>query len=146
MRTGGPATRWTPHGVVGSFFLWTSGIHVGIALVAANSYQHFADAAVMAGVDRGWNEVFMANPRAWGLAVAAGELVLGLLVLRGGRAARAGWLGVIAFQLLLVLFGWGFLIWSAPAAAVLVVLSRRDRAAFDGSVVESAAMEATDRV
>ncbi|MEO7062081.1 MAG: hypothetical protein ABI083_20380 [Lapillicoccus sp.] len=119
-------SRWTARAVIGSIFLWTSGIHVGIAAVAPSSYQHFADAAVVAWVERGWNEIFMANPRAWGLAVAAGELVLGLLLLRGGRSAKVGWLGVIGFQVALVLFGWGFLIWSVPALGVLVVLTRRD--------------------
>lgn len=119
-------SRWTARAMIGSFFLWTSGIHVGVAAIDPQSYRHFADAAVMAWVERGWNEVFMANPRMWGLAVAAGELTLGVLLLRGGYAAKIGWLGVIGFHLALVLFGWGFLIWSAPALAVLVVLTRRD--------------------
>ncbi len=99
---------------------------MGVAAIDPSSYRHFADAAVMAWVERGWNEVFMANPRMWGLAVAAGELTLGLLLLRGGYAAKIGWLGVIGFHLALVLFGWGFLIWSAPALAALVVLTWRD--------------------
>lgn len=119
-------SRWTARAIIGSFFLWTSGIHVGIAAIDASSYQHFADTAVVAWVERGWNEVFMARPRAWGLAVAAGELLLGILLLRGGGAAKVGWLGVIGFHLVLVLFRWWFLIWSAPALLVLVPLARRD--------------------
>ncbi len=125
-REASTTSRWTARAIIGSFFLWTSGIHVGVATIDPSSYRHFADAAVMAWVERGWNEVFMANPRVWGLAVAAGELMLGLLLLRGGYAAKVGWLGVIGFHLALVLFGWGFLIWSAPALAVLMVLTRRD--------------------
>lgn len=99
---------------------------MGVASVNPSSYRHFADAAIMTWVERGWNEVFMANPRPWGLAIAGGELMLGLLLLRGGGSAKLGWLGVIGFHLALVLFGWGFLIWSAPVLAVLVVLTRRD--------------------
>lgn len=118
--------RWTARAIVGSFFLWTSGIHVGVAALAPLSYRHFADAAVMGWVERGWNEVFMANPRVWGLAVAGAELMLGLLLLRGGGAAKVGWLGVIGFHLGLVLFGWVFFIWSAPVLAVLVSLTWRD--------------------
>lgn len=119
-------SRWTARAIIGSFFLWTSGIHVGVAAIDPSSYQHFADAAVAAWVQRGWNDIFMANPRAWGFALAAGELTLGLLLLGAGGAAKVGWLGVIAFHLSLVLFGWGFLTWSAPALAVLMLLARRD--------------------
>lgn len=112
--------------LVGWFFLWTSGIHVGIAAVAPYSYRHFADAAVMDWVENGWQEIFMAHPRAWGLTVAAGELALGLLLLRGGRAAKAGWIAVVGFHFALVLFGWTFLLYAAPALVVLVTLARRD--------------------
>ena len=42
------------------------------------------------------------------------------------RWAQAGWIGVIAFNALLVLFGWGFLLWSAPAVGVLTVLAVKD--------------------
>lgn len=44
----------------------------------------------------------------------------------GGRAARVGWVGVITFHLLLMLFGVGFFLWSVPALAVLVVAAVRD--------------------
>ena len=118
--------RWSGRQIVGRFFLWTSGIHVGVAAANPAIYQHFADAAVMEWVERGWNEVFMAHPRLWGLAVAAVQLALGLLLLHGGRAAKVGWIGVIGFHLALVLFGWIYLIWVVPAVMVLVVLARRD--------------------
>jgi len=77
----------------------------------------------------GWQDVFMAHPAAFGLALAAGETVLGILLLRGGRAADVGWAGVIAFNVLLMLFGFGFWLWSLPALVVLVALARRDRTA-----------------
>jgi hypothetical protein len=41
------------------------------------------------------------------LRLAAGETTLGVLLLTRGRAARLGWVGVIVFHLLLMLFGWG---------------------------------------
>lgn len=80
----------------------------------------------MGWVERGWTEMFMTHPRPWGLSVAAGELVLGLLLLYGGRAAKIGWIGVIAFHMVLVLFGWVFLFWSAPVLVALLLLARRD--------------------
>lgn len=111
---------------VGGFFVWTSGIHVGIVASGTEFYRPFADGAVVAAVRHAWREVFMAAPVGWGLALAAGELALGLLLLRGGTAAKLGWSGVIAFHLLLVLFGWGFLLWSGPALAFLVPAAVKD--------------------
>lgn len=60
-------SRWTARAIIGSFFLWTSELHVGVAAIDLSSYRHFADAAIMAWVERGWNELFVANPRVWGL-------------------------------------------------------------------------------
>lgn len=120
------APRRSGREVVGRFFVWTSGIHVGVAVAHPAIYRHFADAATLRWVERGWNDIFMTNPRFWGPAVAGGELTLGLLLLHGGRAAKAGWIGVIGFHIALVLFGWAFLFWSTPALAVLILLARRD--------------------
>ena len=106
--------------MVGSLFIWASGIHVGIVAADSSFYRHFADAAVLPFVERSWHDIFMTSPVAWGLVLAAGELVLGLLLLMGGTSARLGWIGVIAFHVALVLFGWGFLLWSLPALAFLV--------------------------
>ena len=112
--------------VVGSFFLFTAGIHLGMVASDAGVYRHFADSAPVPLVRDAWAEVFMAAPSAWGLAVMAGELTLGLLLLAGGTWAKAGWCGVIAFHVALMLFGWGFWIWSVPVLVFLVVAARRD--------------------
>ena len=42
----------------------------------------------------------------------AGEVTAGTLLLVGGRAARVGWVAVIAFHVLLMLFGWWVWAWS----------------------------------
>ena len=55
-----------------------------------------------------------------------GEAVLGTALLLGGTAARWGYAGVIAFHVALMLFGWGFWMWSVPALVFLVWLARRD--------------------
>ena len=62
----------------------------------------------------------------WGLCLMLGETMLGILLFLGGRWAKVGWVGVIAFNVLLVLFGWGFLLWSVPAVGVLTFLAVRD--------------------
>ena len=112
--------------VVGGFYLVMAGVHLGLVAADAQVYRHFADGALLPVVRVGWEHVFMAAPQVWGLAVMAGELTLGALLLTGGRAAVWGWYGVLAFHLLLMLFGFGFWLWSIPALVVLVWLARRD--------------------
>ena len=111
---------------VGGFFLFTGGIHLGIVAADTEFYRSFADGALFGFVRTGWADVFMADPAFWGLMMVLGEATLGVLLLAGGRAARVGWLGVIAFHLLLMLFGFGFWVWCLPALAVLGTLARRD--------------------
>jgi hypothetical protein len=105
---------------VGYLFLWTSGIHLGIVAADTEFYRSFADAALPVVRDA-WSDVFMASPVFWGLAVALGELLIGLATLRGGRWTRLGLSGAIGFHLCLMLFGWGFWLWSVPMLAVLVL-------------------------
>lgn len=109
-----------PGRAVGCLFLFTGGIHLGIVAAGPEFYRHFADGALLPFITAAWRDVFMANPAAWGLALSLGEVALGLLLLRGGVGATAGWAGVIAFHLGLMLFGWGFWLWSVPALAFLV--------------------------
>lgn len=123
-----PRRTATPVGrlVVGGFYLSMGGVHLGISAADPQAYRPFADAALFAFVRNGWADVFMANPRFWGLCLFAGETVLGVLLLTGGRAAKVGWCGVIAFHVLLMLFGFAAWLWCIPALAVLVTLARRD--------------------
>lgn len=111
--------------LVGGLYLVTGGVHLGIVAADTGFYRHFADDALPFVRDR-WADVFMAAPVFWGLCLAVGEIVLGTLLLLGGRWAKAGWLGVIAFNVLLLLFGVGFLLWVLPALVVLTVLAVRD--------------------
>jgi hypothetical protein len=69
----------------------------------------------------------MADPALWGACLFVGETILGIALLAGGRAARIGWYGVVAFHVLLMLFGFWVWLWSLPAIALLVFLARRDR-------------------
>ena len=110
--------------VVGGLYLTTAGINVGLVLADPSVYQHFADESYLPFVRRTWADVVMAAPTPWFLVLAAGELVLGVLLLLGGPAARVGWVGVVVFHVLLMLFGVGFWLWSVPMLAVLVVAAR----------------------
>lgn len=111
---------------VGGFFLAMGGIHVGIVAADTETYRHFADHPLFGFVRTGWADVFMAAPVWWGLALAAAELLMGALLLRGGSAARVGWVGVITFHVLLMLFGWGIWAWCVPALYILVRGARSD--------------------
>ncbi len=112
--------------LVGVFFLTMAGVHLGIVAAGPSAYRHFADAGLYGFVRTGWADVFMAAPVFWGLCLFAGEAVLGTLLLAGGRAARVGWVGVVLFHLLLMLFGFGVWLWSVPVLLVLVPTAVRD--------------------
>ena len=105
---------------VGRLFLWTSGVHVGIVVADTEFYRPFADGALPV-VKGAWSSVFMTSPAWWGLAVALGELLIGLTTLRGGRWTLLGLSGAIGFHLCLMLFGWAFWLWSVPMLTVLVL-------------------------
>ena len=109
-----------PGRIVGGLFLFTGGIHLGIVAADPEFYRHFADEALLPFITSAWQDVFMANPSAWGLALSLGQVALGLLLLLGGSWATIGWAGVIAFHLGLMLFGWGYWLWSVPALAYVV--------------------------
>jgi hypothetical protein len=112
--------------VVGGFYLFTGGVHLGIVAADTGFYRHFADHALVPFVHDRWTDVFMPDASFWGLCLMFGETTLGILLLLGGRWAKIGWSGVIAFNALLMLFGWGFFLWSVPALGALTLLAMRD--------------------
>jgi hypothetical protein len=112
--------------VVGGFYLTMGGVHIGLVAADTDVYRHFADATFFGFVRDGWQDIFMAQPAVFGLLLAAGEITLGVLLLLGGRAAMLGWVGVVAFHLLLMLFGYDIWLWCIPALALLIYLARHD--------------------
>jgi|tagenome__1003787_1003787.scaffolds.fasta_scaffold20914278_2 hypothetical protein len=112
--------------LVGGFFLVTGGVHLGLVAADPQVYEHFADHGLLAIVRSGWHDIFMATPSFYGLLLVAGEITAGTLLLIGGRAARIGWVAVIAFHVLLLLFGWWTWAWCLPALALLGWLARSD--------------------
>ena len=111
---------------VGGFYLVMGGINTGIVAADPQTYRSFADGAFWPFVTRSWHQLVMSQPYAWFLLLAAGEIGLGVLLLRGGPAARLGWAGVIGFHCLLMAFGLGFWLWCLPALAFLVAAARSD--------------------
>ncbi|WP_394249447.1 hypothetical protein [Arthrobacter pityocampae] len=112
--------------IVGGFFLFTGGVHLGIVMADPQLYAPFARESFIPLIEKAWDSIFMAAPARWGLALSLGETAFGVLLLRGGQWAKAGWIGVIAFHMGLMLFGWGFWLWSIPALAFLIWAARKD--------------------
>ena len=109
----------------GVIFLWASGVHVGIVSGDPGLYHDFADEAWMPGVVSAWRDIFMAHPAFWGLVVSVGEFAIGAALLQGGRIARYGLAGAVAFHVALMTFGFGFWIWAVPALVLLLGPGRR---------------------
>ena len=112
--------------VFGVMFTGGAAIHVAIVLTGTEAYRHFADTAFIPFVKQAWLSVFMPHAALLGLLLAAFELAVGLLILAGGPKTRLGLLAAIVFHLSLMLFGWGFWVWSVPMLAMLVALLRYD--------------------
>jgi len=125
-RTDRTALLRTTRRFVGGFYLTMAGINAGIVFADPETFRHFADDSYLWFVTRLWGDIVMAHPSFWGMLLAAGEIVLGVLLLHGGRAARVGWVGVLLFHVLLMLFGLGIWLWSLPVLAVLIPVVRAD--------------------
>lgn len=124
--------------MVGALYLVAAGSHVGLVSADPSVYENFAERGLFGFVRSGWTDIVMAAPRPWIYLLAAGEATLGALLLTGGRAARVGWVGVLAFHVLLLLFGWGFWLYAVPACALLAWLAHRDWPELSGRVLEFA--------
>ena len=127
--------RWPPGFTIaaGAFYTCMAGVHLGIVAADPQTYASVPAQSPWAFIQTAWADIFMANPRLWGLFAAALEVSLGVLLLVGGRASKLGWVGVIAFQFPLILFGWAYLAWSLPAVAVLYRAARHDWPLLEGS-------------
>ena len=103
-------------------------VHVLFGMFRPGIYRSFAGESEWRFVRDGWRDVFMAEPRAWALLLAAGEAVIAVLLLQW-RAA--GYTAVALFTVALVLFGWGFLWWSGPFLALVVLAILLERSGHD---------------
>jgi hypothetical protein len=109
-----------------ALYVASAGVHCVLVATNPEAYRDFADHAVAPFVATAWHDVFMSDPTAWGLTVALAEVLLASALLIGGGWRRLGYAGVIAFNLALTLFGWGFWLWSAPALLLIVPLALAD--------------------
>lgn len=121
-RPGSTTTRLA----IGGFYLVMAGINIGIVVGDAETYRHFADHGLFSFVRDGWLDIVMAAPGVWIGLLAGGEIAIGMALLAGGRWTVPGYAAVVVFHLVLVLFGWGILIWSGPVLLLMSLVFRRE--------------------
>lgn len=129
--SGGSASgtrRWPPGftTAAGAFYTCMAGIHIGVVAANPQVYASYGESASLVWVQTLWADIFMARPAFWGLIAAALEICIGVLLLVGDRASKFGWIAVIAFQVALILLGWGYLLWIIPALLIAVLAARHD--------------------
>jgi hypothetical protein len=114
-----------------------------LTLVQRGDYAGFADGSPSAFVTDTWESLVVPHaPVVIGLLVAF-EAVVGLLVLVPGATRQAALALLVAFDLLLVTFGWGFLLWTVPVTAGLLGLRYAERNDAGDHTASSAATSVT---
>lgn len=109
--------RWWAR-AFGGMFLLGSVANAALVSGAKHSYDSFADGSYWAFIERAWHSVLVPNVAVFIPLLAAFEAAVGVLILvRSTR--RLGIASAIAFHAALMLFGWGFWVWSVPIVVLL---------------------------
>jgi hypothetical protein len=96
-------------------------------LARGADYSGFADGASTSFVRETWESLVVPHHGLFiGLLIGL-EAAAGALVLVEGRVRQAALPLLIAFNVALVSFGWGFLVWSVPIVVALSLLWRAGR-------------------
>ena len=112
--------------VVGGFYLTMAGINIGLVTAAPDLYGAFGRGSPFAFVRDGWQGIVMGLPAFWIGLLAVAEILVGVLLLGADRSAPTGWVLVVAFHLLLCLFGLMTLVWVVPFLALVTPFALRD--------------------
>ena len=116
-------------GCVAVSVLWVvagAAVNAGV-LVLNSSYTGFADGSSVAFVRDTWESLVVPNQSIFIGLLVAFEALAGALVLVPGRPREVALAALVAFNVALLSFGWGFLIWSVPVGTGLVLLLRAER-------------------
>lgn len=118
-------------GVYATSVLWVVGGAAanGWLLARGGDYAGFADGASIGAVRDTWESLVVPHHTFFIGLLIAGEALAGLLVLVPGRIRQAALLGLIAFNALLLSFGWAYLVWSVPLVLALSLLWHAGRPA-----------------
>lgn len=133
----------------GGMFLGSAIVNVVLGIVAPGSYDSFADGSWWPFVRHAWHSVFVPNVGYFIALLVMFEATVGILILIR-RYRRIGIAAAIAFNAALILFGWGFCLWSVPVIALLLwywrveAASAREEITRSGPVAAAATSDATD--
>ena len=110
--------RWWAR-AFGGMFSAGAATHIILVTTRPSSYDSFADGSWWPFIAHSWRSVLAPNVQYLIPVLVVYEAAVGLLIL--SRAyRRIGICGAIAFNAALILFGWGFCLWSVPVIVLLL--------------------------
>jgi hypothetical protein len=110
--------RWWAR-AFGGLFLAGTATHIILLTARPSSYGSFADGSWWPFIAHAWRSVLVPNVHYLIPLLVLFEAAVGLLIL--SRAYRRIGIGAaIGFNGALILFGWGFCLWSVPVTALLL--------------------------
>lgn len=112
---------------LGVLFVLAGAVVNAVYLFTGADYGSFADAAHLRFVRDAWHSLVAPHQGLFIGALVVFEATVGILVLRRGRSAQAGLIGIIGMHLGLLLFGWVLTIWAVLMLVALVHLLRAER-------------------
>jgi hypothetical protein len=117
-------------GVYAVSVLWTLGGAAanGWFLARGDDYSGFADGASTSFVRDTWESLVVPHHTLFIGLLILFEALAGVLVLVPGTVRQTALVSLIGFDVLLVSFGWGYLVWSVPMVLALSLLWRAGRA------------------
>lgn len=109
----------------GALFAMSGAANLLLVSLHPGAYDHFADAAYWPFITHAWRSVVVPHVSYWLSLLAVFEIgVGGAIVTR--RFRLAGVAGAAGFSLALLLFGWGFFLWSVPMLGLLGIFALRE--------------------
>lgn len=111
----------------GGMFVGGGLAHLLLLSLHSAAYDTFANASYWPFITHAWRSVLVPDVYYLVPLLATFELAVGVVIV--GRPFRLlGISAAAAFNAALVLFGWGFFIWSGPVLALLSVFALREMA------------------
>lgn len=110
-------TKWWAR-AFGGMFLAGSLVNIALVSKSSHAYDSFADGSYWSFIEHTWHSAVVPNVYVLIPLLSAFEATVGVLILLP-RTRRLGVASAIAFSAALMLFGWGFWVWSLPVIFLL---------------------------